>query len=332
LKEVAVVILNYNGEKFLKDFLGNVVRNSQEADIYVIDNASVDGSLAFVSDNFSDVKIIRLKENLGFAGGYNEGLKEIPNPYFLLLNSDVEVTPNWLTPLISRIKSGQNIVAVQPKILDFRQKDRFEYAGAAGGFLDVFGYAFCRGRVFDSLEADHGQYDDARQIFWATGACFLIKAAVFKDFGGFDARFFAHMEEIDLCWRINNAGLQVYYEPKSTVYHVGGGTLHKSNPFKTFLNYRNNLAMMFKNLPGKYLIPIIFIRMILDGISALKFLKEGSFRDIWAIIRAHFAFYSWIPYLIKNRSSTFYGFPFLLKKSVVFEYFGKSKKNYQEIC
>ncbi|MCA0363643.1 MAG: glycosyltransferase family 2 protein [Bacteroidetes bacterium] len=332
MKEVAVVILNYNGEKFLKDFLGNVVRNSQEADIYVIDNASVDGSLAFVSDNFSDVKIIRLKENLGFAGGYNEGLKEIPNPYFLLLNSDVEVTPNWLTPLISRIKSGQNIVAVQPKILDFRQKDRFEYAGAAGGFLDVFGYAFCRGRVFDSLEADHGQYDDARQIFWATGACFLIKAAVFKDFGGFDARFFAHMEEIDLCWRINNAGLQVYYEPKSTVYHVGGGTLHKSNPFKTFLNYRNNLAMMFKNLPGKYLIPIIFIRMILDGISALKFLKEGSFRDIWAIIRAHFAFYSWIPYLIKNRSSTFYGFPFLLKKSVVFEYFGKSKKNYQEIC
>ena len=332
MKEVAVVILNYNGEKFLKDFLGNVVQNSQEADIYVIDNASVDGSLAFVSDNFSDVKIIRLKENLGFAGGYNEGLKEIPNPYFLLLNSDVEVTPNWLTPLISRIKSGQNIVAVQPKILDFRQKDRFEYAGAAGGFLDVFGYAFCRGRVFDSLEADHGQYDDARQIFWATGACFLIKAAVFKDFGGFDARFFAHMEEIDLCWRINNAGLKIFYEPKSAVFHVGGGTLHKSNPFKTFLNYRNNLAMMFKNLPEKYLIPIIFIWMILDGISALKFLKEGSFRDIWAIIRAHFAFYSWIPYLIKNRSSTFYGFPFLLKKSVVFEYFGKSKKNYQEIC
>ncbi len=332
MKEVAVVILNYNGEKFLKDFLGNVVQNSQEADIYVIDNASVDGSLAFVSDNFSDVKIIGLKENLGFAGGYNEGLKEIPNPYFLLLNSDVEVTPNWLTPLILRIKSGQNIVAVQPKILDFRQKDRFEYAGAAGGFLDVFGYAFCRGRVFDSLEADHGQYDDARQIFWATGACFLIKAEVFKDFGGFDARFFAHMEEIDLCWRINNAGLKIFYEPKSAVFHVGGGTLHKSNPFKTFLNYRNNLAMMFKNLPWKYLIPIIFIRMILDGISALKFLKEGSFRDIWAIIRSHFAFYSWIPYLIKNRSSTFYGFPFLLKKSVVFEYFGKSKKNYQEIC
>ncbi|MFN8431165.1 MAG: glycosyltransferase family 2 protein [Spirosomataceae bacterium] len=332
MKEVAVVILNYNGEKFLKDFLGNVVQNSQEADIYVIDNASVDGSLAFVSDNFSDVKIIRLKENLGFAGGYNEGLKEIPNPYFLLLNSDVEVTPNWLTPLILRIKSGQNIVAVQPKILDFRQKDRFEYAGAAGGFLDVFGYAFCRGRVFDSLEADHGQYDDARQIFWATGACLLIKSEIFKEFGGFDARFFAHMEEIDLCWRINNAGLQVFYEPKSTVYHVGGGTLHKSNPFKTFLNYRNNLAMMFKNLPGKYLIPIIFIRMILDGISALKFLKEGSFRDIWAIIRAHFAFYSWIPYLLKNRSSTFYAFPFLLKKSVVFEYFAKTRKTYQEIC
>ena len=332
MKEVAVVILNYNGEKFLRDFLGNVVQNSPEADIYIIDNASVDGSLTFVSDNFSDVKIIRLKENLGFAGGYNQGLKDVPNPYFLLLNSDVEVTPGWLVPLISRIKSEDKVAAVQPKILDYYKKDTFEYAGAAGGFLDIFGYAFCRGRVFETLEKDLGQYEDATEIFWATGACFLVKSDVFMSFGGFDGRFFEHMEEIDICWRINNAGLKIFYEPKSAVFHVGGGTLHKSNPFKTFLNYRNNLAMMFKNLPGKYLFPIIIFRMILDGISALKFLKEGSFKDIWAIIRAHFAFYSWIPYLLKNRSKTFFAYPSLLKKSVVFEYFAKSKKTCKEIC
>lgn len=332
MKEIAVVILNFNGEDFLRKFLGNVVENSPEADIYVIDNASSDGSVAYVSETFSQVKIVSLKQNFGFAGGYNHGLNDIPNPYFLLLNSDVEVTPNWLKPLILRIKSREDIAVVQPKILDYTNKKVFEYAGAAGGFLDVFGYAFCRGRVFDTLESDQGQYNDPVEIFWATGASFLIKSEVFKSFGGFDARFFAHMEEIDLCWRIKNAGMKVYYEPNSTVFHVGGGTLHKSNPFKTFLNYRNNLAMMFKNLPGKYIFQIIIFRMILDGISALKFLKEGSFKDIWAILRAHFAFYSWIPYLLKNRSVTFLAYPSLLKKSVVFEYFVKSHKIFKEIC
>jgi GT2 family glycosyltransferase len=331
LKKAAVVILNYNGRNYLEQFLPKVILYSQEAEIIVIDNASTDDSISFLQNSFPEIRIIILAQNFGFAGGYNEGLKQVTNPILVLLNSDVEVTANWLSPLISRLESNENIAAVQPKLLDFNRKSHFEYAGAAGGFIDYLGFAYCRGRVFDTCEEDTKQYNNASEIFWATGAAFAIKKQVFEAFGGFDARFFAHMEEIDLCWRIKNTGLQIFYEPLSTVYHVGGGTLNKENTFKTFLNYRNNLAMLFKNLPGHLLFPIIFIRVIIDGISSLKFLKEGKFSSIWAIIKAHFAFYAMIPYLWKNRSKTFLAHKSLYSKSVVWQYFAQNRKIYPEL-
>lgn len=332
MKNTAVVILNYNGFGFLNQFLRNVVNQSPEADVVVVDNCSSDQSIIFIEQNFPEVLVIRNSENLGFAGGYNQGLRGLDYENFVLLNSDVEVTSGWLVPLLEKITANPNLAALQPKILDFNNKDQFEYAGAAGGFLDKFGYAFCRGRIFDTLEKDNGQYDDAKDIFWATGACFFVKSKVFKDLGGFDERFFAHMEEIDLCWRIHNAGYQIQYEPSSVVYHVGGGTLHKSNPFKTYLNFRNNLAMLYKNLPSESLVPVIFTRLILDGISSLKFLKDGNLKAIWAIIKAHFAFYAMIPYLSKKRKGPFLGAGNLSNFSIVWRYFVKKEKKYTEIC
>ena len=332
MKNTAVVILNFNGMHFLRQFLGSVLENSPEADVVLIDNNSSDDSVSFVKNSYSEVQIIQLNENFGFAGGYNEGLKDLQYEYFVLLNSDVEVTKGWLQPLIDRISTSPNIAAVQPKLLDFNRKEYFEYAGGAGGMLDVLGYPFCRGRVFDSLEKDNGQFETAEEIFWASGACFFVKAHVFNELGGFDARFFAHMEEIDLCWRIQNAGYSIVYEPKSEVYHVGGGTLHKSNPFKTFLNFRNNLAMLFKNLPSQKLFPIIFARLILDGVSSLKLWKDNSFQDFWAVARAHMAFYGMIPYLWKKRNGNYVGFNKLVNKSIVWQYFVKNKKTYSEIC
>jgi GT2 family glycosyltransferase len=331
LKNTAVVILNFNGKKHLEQFLPSVITHSQEADIVIIDNASTDDSVSFLKSVFPEIIIICLDKNHGFAGGYNEGLKQVGNLNLVLLNSDVEVTPNWLPPLISKLESNENIAAAQPKILDFNNKTHFEYAGAAGGFIDFLGFAYCRGRVFDTCEADLGQYDESSEIFWATGAAFAIKKKVFDQSGGFDARFFAHMEEIDLCWRLKNEGLEIYYEPTSLVYHVGGGTLNKENPFKTFLNYRNNLAMLFKNLPGSVLIPILFLRVVIDGISSVKFLKEGKFSSIWAIIRAHFAFYGMIPYLSEKRSKTFLAYKSLHSKSIVWQYFAQNRKTYPEL-
>ncbi|MCP9770894.1 glycosyltransferase family 2 protein [Lacihabitans sp. LS3-19] len=332
MKSTAVVILNFNGIDFLNQFLGNVVENSPEADIFVIDNYSSDNSVTYIKEQFPLIGIIQNAKNLGFAGGYNEGLKQVSHENLVLLNSDVELSPNWLKYLIERSDKTENIAAIQPKILDFKRKNYFEYAGAAGGFLDTLGYSFCRGRVFDTLEEDHGQYQTSTEIFWASGACFFIKNKIFKELGGFDDKFFAHMEEIDLCWRIQNHGFQIVYEPQSVVYHVGGGTLNKSNPFKTFLNFRNNLAMLFKNLPFLFLLPIIFFRLILDGVSAFKFLKDGNSKDFWAVAKAHFAFYGMIPYLIKQRKGSFVGFKKLSKGSVVWKYFVKNQKTYPEIC
>jgi GT2 family glycosyltransferase len=332
LKDTAVVILNYNGTGFLEQFLPNVIENSPEADVIVIDNASIDNSLSFLSENFPQIQVIFNKENYGFAGGYNHGLAQISYENFVLLNSDVEVTPNWLVPILKRAAENPNLAAIQPKILDFNKRDHFEYAGAAGGFLDKFGYAFCKGRVFDTLEKDLGQYQQSTDIFWATGACFFVKAKVFKDLGGFDERFFAHMEEIDLCWRIHNAGFNIQYEPNSAVYHVGGGTLNKTNPFKTYLNFRNNLAMLYKNLPRHKLFPIIFARLILDGISSLKFLKDGNVKDFIAVAKAHFGFYVMIPYLTKKRKGSYVGYQKLSDFSVVWKYFLKKQKTYTEIC
>jgi GT2 family glycosyltransferase len=332
LKDTAVVILNYNGLGFLKQFLPNVIENSPEADVIIIDNCSTDHSLSFLKENFPQTQVICNEKNYGFAGGYNHGLAQIQHENLVLLNSDVEVTPNWLTPILKRAAENPSIAAIQPKLLDFNKREYFEYAGAAGGFLDKFGYAFCKGRIFDSLEKDLGQYQTPVDIFWATGASFFIKAKVFKDLGGFDERFFAHMEEIDLCWRIHNAGFTIQYEPSSVVYHVGGGTLNKTNPFKTYLNFRNNLAMLYKNLPSNKLFPVIFTRLILDGISSLKFLKDGNVKDFFAVAKAHFGFYAMIPYLTKKRGGSYQAYRKLSNFSVVWRYFVKKQKTYTEIC
>lgn len=323
MTKVAVVILNYNGQKFLETFLPSVIENADGYEIIIADNASTDGSLAFLQNHYPTLKTIQLPNNQGFAGGYNNALKGIEAEYYVLLNSDVEVSANWTKPIIDLMDTDKSIAACQPKIRSYHQKTHFEYAGAAGGYIDWLGYPFCRGRIFDSYEEDKGQYDDTQEIFWATGACMFVRADVFHQLSGFDAHFFAHMEEIDLCWRMKNNGHKIMYSSGSTVYHVGGGTLHKSNPRKTFLNYRNGLAMLYKNIPADKLFSTILLRLILDGISGIKLLVDGSFADFLAVIKAHFAFYAMIPKLErkspKNVSKIY-------QKSIVWEYFVKKQK------
>lgn len=327
----AVVILNFNGKEHLKTFLPSVVNHTKDADIWLADNGSSDDSISFVQQNYPTIKVLALEGNSGFAGGYNRALKEIASDYYVLLNSDVEVSENWLVPLIGTLEASDSVVACQPKILSYRNKDTFEYAGAAGGFLDKWGYPFCRGRIFDHCEKDLGQYDNKIDIFWATGACLVIKANVFHALGGFDERFFAHMEEIDLCWRIKNAGYQIGFVPDSKVFHLGGGTLNKSNPQKTFLNYRNSLAMLAKNLPFWNAFQVILIRLLLDGVSGLKLLLEAKVLDCWAIIRAHFSFYAMLPYLIKKSKGHPRSNDGLYGGSVVYAYFVKKIKTYSQL-
>ncbi len=293
MTEVAVVILNYNGRNFLRQFLPSVVAYSTEAKIIVADNASTDDSLEILERDFSHaVEIIKLNGNYGFSGGYNRALKLIEAEYFVLLNSDVEVTPNWISPIINLFKTDPMIAAAQPKILSYHQKDRFEYAGAAGGYIDALGYPFCRGRIFNSLEKDSGQYEDTRPILWATGACLFIRSHTFHESGGLDEDFFAHMEEIDLCWHLNRAGHKVYYVSNSVVYHVGAGTLSKSNPQKTFLNFRNGLSLLIKHTPATTLWWKLPLRIMLDWTAIVKFLLQGAPLDSWAVLRAHKGFFS----------------------------------------
>lgn len=289
---VAVVILNYNGRNWLNQFLPSVLAYSDGAEIVVADNGSTDDSIDFVKTHYPSVRIISNPENHGYAGGYNFALKQINTTYYVLLNSDVEVTSGWLWPVVDLMERNPRIAAAQPKILAYHKKDTFEYAGAAGGMLDKYGYPFCRGRIFDTVEKDLGQYDNAEEVFWATGACMFARAEAYHELGGLDEDFFAHMEEIDLCWRIKNAGMEVWVEPLAKVYHVGGGTLQKSNPHKTFLNFRNGIAMLYKNLPSHMLFPVIFTRLILDGVAGMKFVFSGNIADCMAIIKAHFNFYA----------------------------------------
>lgn len=318
MTNVAVVILNYNGRNFLEKFLPSVLNNADGCEIIVADNASTDDSIEFLRKTYPSIRLIELPKNLGFAGGYNAALEQISAEYYVLLNSDVEVTPNWIRPIIDLMSTNPQIAACQPKIKSFHQKTHFEYAGAAGGYIDWLGYPFCRGRVFDSYEEDLGQYNDTKEVFWATGACLFVRAAVFHKLGGFDELFFAHMEEIDLCWRLKNAGNQIFYCSKSVVFHVGGGTLHKSNPHKTYLNYRNGLAMLYKNLPTHKLVFTLLIRLILDGISGIKLLFDGSLADFLAVIKAHFAFYAMIPKLERKSPKEVSQ---IYQKSIVLEYF-----------
>jgi len=328
---VAVVILNWNGKSFLEQFLPSVILNSPNATVYVADNASSDGSLAYLKENFPTIKLIKNKENLGFAGGYNKALKKLEEEFFVLLNSDVEVTQNWLEPIVDLFDSNSTIAACQPKILNYHDKTSFEYAGAAGGFIDKNGYPFCRGRIFDSLEQDNGQYDSVEEIFWATGACLFIRSKVYNELGGLDADFFAHMEEIDLCWRIKRAGYSIKVQPASVVYHVGGGTLSKSNPFKTFLNFRNGLQLLTKNLPKNQLLPKLFIRMILDGVAAYKFLFSGDGKDCLAVIHAHFSFYVRLRKTLKKRSGNYDRLVGQYHGNIVFDYFLKGLKKFSEL-
>lgn len=302
MKEVAVAILNFNGLKYLKKFLAGIIQHlPSNAELVIIDNKSSDASLDWLRQEHPELTLICLEENHGFAKGYNKGLFKLGHPYFLLLNSDIEVKEDFFSPLLSLMKSDEQIAAIQPKILSQERPEYFEYAGAAGGLKDFLGYTFCRGRIFDHCEKDDAQYDQTAEIFWASGAAFLIKADLFKKFKGFDADYFAHMEEIDLCWRLKNASYKIMVEPKSRVFHVGGGTLNYGNPRKTFLNFRNNLRTLIKNEKGAKLIWLFPLRLILDGLAALQFLSKGQWRDLLAIFKAHWAVFLGIPGLLKKR-------------------------------
>ena len=295
MPHVAIAILNWNGKKFLEQFLPSVLATRySDFSLHVIDNGSTDESLSFLRKHHPDIPVIELGRNLGYAEGYNEGLKQIRADYYVLLNSDVETTPDWLSAQVELLEKDRSIAACQPKILQYDKRDHFEYAGACGGWIDQLGYPFSRGRVFDDCEQDRGQYDDACPIFWASGAALLIRSTSFWEAGGLDPFFFAHMEEIDLCWRLQALGYRVYCCPSATVYHVGGGTLPKGNYKKVFLNFRNNLIMLGKNLPAHRAIPVLALRFALDAVSAWKNLLSGDPVYFRAVLQAHFAFLKWL--------------------------------------
>jgi GT2 family glycosyltransferase len=329
--KVAVVILNWNGKEILKQFLPSVVLYSQEATVYVADNASTDDSVAFVSENFPTVKIIHNTINGGYAKGYNDALRDLSEELFVLVNSDVEVTENWLPPVISEFTKDPSMVAAQPKILDYKNKSYFEYAGAAGGFIDQLGYPYCRGRIFDTLEKDEGQYNDIQKIFWATGACLFVKKEAFWNADGFDEDFFAHQEEIDLCWRMQSNGGVIKYIGTSSVCHVGGATLASGNSKKTFYNFRNSLLLLVKNTKGAQVCLIIFVRLILDGIAGIKFLFQGKITHTTAILKAHSSFYKLLPKFLKKRRKQATRLKYFTTRSIVWEYFINKKRTFKEL-
>lgn len=329
-KKVAVVILNWNGKSFLEKFLPSVIEYSPEAEVIVADNLSSDDSIAFMQEKHPSIRTIQNGENGGYAKGYNQALSKIKADYYLLVNSDIEVSKGWLKPLIQFMDENTQAAAVQPKILAYHDKTEFEYAGASGGYIDYLGYPFCRGRIFDSLEKDLGQYDDVQEVFWATGACMMVRSSAFQQAGGFDEDFFAHMEEIDLCWRLKSLGHKNYVVPQSHVYHVGGGTLPKNSPFKTYLNFRNNLLLLHKNLKPSEFYKIFIFRLILDGVAGVKFLLSGQFKDVGAIIKAHFHFYSRMKKNAKKRIASDHkmdSYP----RSIVLQYYAFGKKKYTDL-
>ena len=299
MKELSIVILNWNGYEYLKRFLPSVTAFSGNAHIVLADNASTDNSVSFVKENYPEIEIVINSSNGGFAKGYNEALKKIDSTYYLLLNSDIEVTENWLDPLMDLMKDS-TIAGCQPKVLSHQEKHKFEHAGASGGYLDIDYFPFCRGRIFNSIEYDEQQYENATEVFWATGAALLIRSEVYHKLEGFDESFFAHMEEIDLCWRAKKLGYSFYVEPKSIVYHVGGGTLSYMSPRKTYLNFRNSLYMIVKNHEG-WLFSKLFFRMALDGIAGVRFLLRGELKNLWAMLHSHFSMYKNLPGLLKKR-------------------------------
>ena len=325
---VAIVILNYNGKALLEQFLPSVLEHSQQATVYLADNASTDGSVAFVKEHFSKVNLIINAQNGGYAKGYNDALKNLKEDVFVLLNSDVEVTQGWLSPILEAFKATKNVVAIQPKILDYKNKDYFEYAGAAGGYIDALGYPYCRGRIFNTLEKDTEQFNDSRQIFWASGACIAVKKEAFIKAGGFDEDLFAHQEEIDLCWRMQQQAGIIQYIGSSTVYHLGGGTLGVENPKKTFYNFRNSLLVMLKNNNRSAVWLILFVRMLLDALAAWQFLLSGKPSHFIAIFKAHLSFYSLVPRFIKKRYKHTQKIAYYQIKSIVWMYFIRKKTTF----
>jgi GT2 family glycosyltransferase len=330
MKNIAVVILNWNGKKLLEQFLPSVTTHSPEAVIYVADNASTDDSVAFIQAQYPEIKIIHNKENFGFAKGYNEALKEVKEEIYALVNSDVEVTEGWLTPILDLFERDNETAIIQPKILDYKKKTHFEYAGAAGGFIDKYGFPFCRGRIFETVEEDKGQYDQETTIFWASGACFFIRREAYNELGGFDEDFFAHQEEIDLCWRAFNKNYKAKFCPTSVIYHVGGATLKTGSPHKTFLNFRNSLWMLIKNLPAGKMLPVLFVRLLQDGMAGIKFLFEGKPGHLWAVLKSHFYFYfKFFKFLNKRKSKQYNNYYKI--KSITYKYFVKSGKVFDSI-
>lgn len=336
MKQTAVVILNYNGAGMLRRFLPSVIKYSPEASIYVADNGSSDESCDVVRNEFPAVKLMVLDHNYGFAEGYNRALAQVDEEYAVLLNSDVEVTRGWLSPMTQFLDSNPEVAACQPKLLSFKQKDFFEYAGAAGGFIDKWGYTFCRGRIFNTVERDSGQYDDTTDVFWATGAALMIRNEVYKNNGGLDGRFFAHMEEIDLCWRLRSRGYRIACVPQSHVYHVGGATLKKENPQKTYLNFRNNLLMIYKNAPDCQLKKIMLFRKVFDNVAALKFLASGDYAAFKAVRKARRDFKAMRSGYDKARAGNMKlavttRIPEVLKSSILYKYYLGFKHTYSSL-
>lgn len=334
MKEVAVVILNWNGKELLEKFLPSIIAYSQEANIVVADNASTDTSIQFIRENYPTIDIIENSENGGFAKGYNDALKKIDSKYYLLLNSDVEVTENWLTPLLDKMQD-QKVACCQPKIISYNQPDKFEHAGACGGFIDKNYFPFCRGRIFENVENDNGQYNNPMEVFWVSGAAMLIRAKVFHEVGGFDETFFAHMEEIDLCWRIKRLNYQLFVVPNSVVRHVGGATLSYASPRKIHLNFRNNLMMIYKNHEG-ILLGKVFWRKTLDGMAAMRFLMKGEFKAFWAVFRAHIYIYGNLRSILRKRkalkkSSTTFNRSGLFKGSIIWNHYGRKVNHFSDL-
>lgn len=334
---IAIVILNWNGAHLFSRFLPSVIEHSigEGVTIYVADNGSTDNSVEYLTKNFPEIIILETGTNYGFAKGYNVALQKITADYYILVNSDIEVTDNWLWTCIERLESNKQLAAIQPKVLSFNKRNYFEYAGAAGGFLDRWGFPFCRGRILSVTEEDTGQYDQPVSLMWATGACLFIRADVYRESGGFDDDFFAHMEEIDLCWRLKNQGWQIGFEPKSVVYHLGGATLSYQSPQKVYLNFRNNLWMLFKNLPKGKVFPVMFVRLVLDGIAAAHFLTVGQFSAFKAVFRAHMAFYASLKRLIHKRIELLPKVvkqqqPEIFKGSMVFRFYLRSQKKFSD--
>lgn len=337
-KKVSIVILNWNGKKLMEQFLPSVLSYSpvELAEVIVADNGSEDGSVEMLENRFPAVRIIRLNKNYGFAEGYNQALNQIESKYTVLLNSDVEVTPGWLDAPIAALDTDLNVAGVQPKIRAQRNQEYFEYAGASGGYMDRYGYPFCRGRILDVVEKDSGQYDTPADVLWATGACLFVRTAVYKQVGGLDGGFFAHQEEIDLCWRLRARGYRVVCTPQSVVYHVGGGTLHVESPRKTFLNFRNNLLMLYKNLPEKDLKRVMRVRFWLDYLAAFKFLLGGHVSNAKAVYQARKAFFSLKPaYLAKRQENlekrVLNEIPELFQKSLILQFYLKGRKKFSNL-